>query len=113
MAEVNITLDGDEVALRCTPKAMKDLCTKHGSLVALQQRVSGLDFNAAADTVEAGIGTKQLAHLKLNRAQVEEKIYEAGLLELSSSLTRYILLLANGGKEDATGEYEAASEGNG
>lgn len=114
MSEVTITLDGDDVDLRCTPLAMKALCNRHGSLIAVQQKIASFDFNAMADVVEIGIGPKQLKHLGISREKLESAVYEAGMAKILAPLTRYIMMLANGGREPSDdGADEASDEGNG
>ncbi len=111
MGDLNITLDGDDVPLRCTPMAMKELCARHGSLIATQQKVSMFDFGAMVDVVEAGIGSKQLKHLEINRTKLETAVYEAGLATISAPITRFILMLANGGKEPVADDDGTDDEG--
>lgn len=92
---VPLTLDGDAVELRCTVDALKRLCLKYDNLRTVAARIPMFDFVVICDVIEVGLG-KDVAP---KRGDLERVVYERGLLNLSTPLTKFIGMLAAGGHD--------------
>lgn len=96
---VEITLAGDSITLAPTLGCALELCRKHGSLGAVLDKLEAYDLNAATDVVQAGLGF-------LKREVVAQQVYDAGLVDLTPALVRFVIMLANGGKPMKAEEEE-------
>lgn len=85
--EVDIALG----TMRCTLRASKEVCAYFGNFINANQRVVNLEHDAIVAVVAAGLGVPS--------KEIEEAVFEAGLLNLSASVRKYLDLLANGGRE--------------
>lgn len=105
IGEVEITLDGKPVLLRCSLAAAKrvnGLANGHQGVIA---RLGMMDFDAYVQVVAAALDKKPM--------DVEAKVYRTGMPALTGDLVTWITYLANGGKpivaavdkdDDTTGE---------
>lgn len=80
--------------------AAMSLNSKHGTLGALARKLGDYDMAAAVDVAAAGAG--------LSREKAAEAVFAAGLFDSTPHLTRFVLLLGNGGKFPKEAEEEAA-----
>lgn len=89
--EVEIVLDGETHVLRSTLRAAKEVSASAGGFIGAYQRLATFDFSTYVAIVAAGLGKKV--------SDVEGKVYATGIAPLSAPLSRFVQLLANGGKE--------------
>lgn len=89
IGEVDITLDGKTVTLRCSLAAAKRV-NASGGLSHVAKRLSQGDLDYYILVVAAGMDKKP--------NDVESVVYKTGMLDLVEPLTVFIDYLANGGK---------------
>ena len=77
--------------LRCTLRASKEVSAYFGNFVNANERVARVEQEAMTRVIAAGLGKPP--------AEIEESVYEAGLLNLSAPVKKWLDLLANGGRE--------------
>lgn len=106
-ATVEITLDGQTKILQPTIAAALAISRPYGGLNKALAAVNAFDLDAHALVAAAGLG------LDGKKAEkVAEWVYTAGVLHTLAPLSRYVMVLMNGGrgaeeepgKEPATGE---------
>ena len=95
MDSVDIKLDGETYQLTPSFNAARYFSKKYGGLFPLVDLINYGNLEAAIDVVWLGLGEDD----ETRRKEVSHKIYDAGLSKLASPLVRYIILLANGGRE--------------
>lgn len=78
------------------------LNSKHGTLMALARKLEDCDMAAAVDVAAAGTG--------LPREKAAEAVFAAGLFHCIAPLTRFVLLLGNGGKFPTEAEPEGDTD---
>ncbi|ABS68941.1 conserved hypothetical protein [Xanthobacter versatilis] len=89
--EVEVTLDGKAFVLRSTLRAAKEVSASAGGFIGAYQRLAAFDFSTYVAIVAAGLGKRS--------SDVEDAVYATGIAPLSAPLSRFVQLLANGGKE--------------
>lgn len=73
-----------------------------GGFIGASARVAAFDFDTILAIMAAGLGKKA--------ADIEQAVFEAGMVNLSGPVSTFITYLANGGRpprEDASGSGEA------
>ncbi|MBP2303421.1 hypothetical protein [Azospirillum picis] len=90
---VTITLNGEKVVLKPTPRAALAISTNFEGLQGAVPRLASQDIAAASFVVAAGAGIRGEAAKGLN-----EKIFAAGISDLAPSLIEFVVILMNGGK---------------
>jgi len=90
-----MSLDHGEVdtplgTLRCTLRAAKEVSAYFGDYLDAFRKLATFNHDAYVAIVAAGLGK--------SRKDVEKDVYEAGLPNLTESLSDYVGLLSNGGK---------------
>lgn len=90
---VTIELDGDEAVMKPSLKAAQTISRQAGGVRAALQAVAGLDFDTIVHVIGLGIGAEG-RDLKA----LPEKVYSTGLAELVAPVTRYLVIIANGGR---------------
>jgi hypothetical protein len=98
-----ITIGEQTLTLRCTLRAAKTvnaMSTPAGFTTAFQ-RLAMMDFDAYATTIAAGTG-KPLQ-------EVEKLLFDNGWPQLCAPLSRFVEMLANGGKSPKDGEGDTTS----
>ncbi len=78
------------------------LNSKHGTLMALARKLEDCDMAAAVDLAAAGTG--------LPREKAAEAVFAAGLFNCIAPMTRFVLLLGNGGKLPSEDEPEGDTD---
>lgn len=109
---VTITLAGEEVVLKPTPRAAVTISNHFTGLHAAVPRIVGQDIAAMSVVIAAGAGIKGEAAKGLN-----DKVYRAGLSNIAADLVEFIIILMNGGKrpddtDAAEDDGEDGDEGN-
>lgn len=82
---------GESMTLRCTPRAAKDVNAAFGSFMEALRRVETIDYAACNAIVTAGSGKP--------RAEVENFVFDVGIANMVAPLSRYVVLLVNGGRD--------------
>jgi hypothetical protein len=99
---VTITLDGEEVVLRPSLKAAQTISKQSGGIIAAVQAVGGFDFETIVSVIALGLGVSQGREVQA----LAEKVYATGLTDLVEPVTRFLTIVANGGRP-----VEAGGEG--
>ena len=89
--DVEVRLGGEKLVLRPSLNAAIKLSTMPGGLTKLVTRCSNLDFEAISDVLIIG------GEMKVDE-KTKEKIYKAGLIDLTVPCIEYLNILASGGK---------------
>ncbi|MBY6265573.1 hypothetical protein EI613_27165 [Azospirillum sp. 412522] len=112
-SNVTITLDGEKVILKPTPRAALAISNQFEGLQGAVPRLASQDIAAASFVVAAGAGIRGEAAKGLN-----DRIFAAGISDLAPSLIEFVVILMNGGKrpdsmpanEDDAGDDEGNGE---
>jgi hypothetical protein len=104
MSEVEITLAGRPVVLRCTLGALKALDAAPGGLSEVISGLTSYRFASYCAVVAAGTGRRP--------SEVEEDIYKTGMPALVGDLAEFVGMLVNGGVKPGDEQKEPPS-GNG
>lgn len=110
-SNVAITLDGETVVLKPTPRAALAISNHFGGYRQAVERLATMDLAAATTIVAQGGGIKGEAAKGLS-----DKVFRAGLSTLAPDLIEYVVILMGGGKrpdESAASADEDDDEGNG
>jgi len=102
--QITVTLDGEEVVLKPTIAAAKNISRLLGGFQAAHQALFAQNLDAYVTVVRHGLGMKTEAEAK----GLEDRVFRTGLRALVGPLTDFILILANGGRP-----LEEAAEGEG
>ncbi len=92
---VDITLNGETYQMKATIKAARLISARYegfGSAIAL---VSQLRLDATTDIVKIGLG---LTEREFKEMDIDNAVWRAGLPNLAGPLTRYLMMLINGGR---------------
>lgn len=103
--EVVISLDGEERTLRPTLNAATRINSQFGGFAGALGQIQALNLEAMTYIVRQGLGASDAEAKGLR-----EQVYQAGVLEMVGPLSRYVMLLANGGKLSSD---EGEGEGDG
>lgn len=109
--EVEITLDGQPVTLRCTLEAAIGINSYFQGLAIAHQRVLSMDIDACAVIIRHGAGIDAKGARDLPR-----QIHQRGVAKFTGPLAKFMVLLMSGGrdaKDDEPGEAAPAGEGAG
>lgn len=99
--QVTIHLGDEEFTLSCTPRAGIAVSEKFGGFREVLRRLQDFDVGVATSLIALGAGIKGTEAVKA----LQEKVYSAGLVKLTPDLTRFTMMLANGGRDpEAEGE---------
>jgi hypothetical protein len=91
---VTITLNGEEVTLRPTLRAAQAISRSNGGIMEAVNRVGRFDMEAITAVVAHGLGISKPAEV----SELGEKVYATGLVDLIEPVTRFLTILANGGR---------------
>lgn len=99
---------GDETAvLTANLFAAKGISRHFGGFQAALNKVATGDLEAFIAVIRYGLGIRNDAEA----ARIEDKVFRAGILNLTAPLTEFVLMLANGGKPiGETAQAEPAAE---
>jgi len=99
---VTITLDGDEVTLRPSLKAAQTISKQAGGIIAAIHAVGRFDFETIVSVVALGLGVSQAKEVQ----SLAEKVYSTGITDLVEPVTKYLTIIANGGRPVEVGGGE-------
>jgi len=101
---VEIELDGETVTLKPSLRAAQAISRQSGGISAAVAAVGRFDFDAIVSVVTLGLGASD-AEAKA----IPEKIFVTGLTDLVGPVTKFLTIIANGGRPiDQNGGEEAA-----
>ena len=89
--DIIIQFGGEAITLPCTLDAAKAISAFYGDLVCAFKRVAAFDVSACFAVVALALGK--------TRAEVEAPVFETGFDAIVPELLRYLVRLANGGRE--------------
>jgi hypothetical protein len=92
-SNVTITLDGEKVILKPTPRAALAISNQFEGLQGAVPRLASQDIAAASFVIAAGASIRGEAAKGLS-----DRIFAAGISDLAPSLIEFIVILMNGGK---------------
>lgn len=106
---VDIELAGEKVTLRPSLAAAQAISRQSGGISAAVAAVGGFDLDMIVSVVTLGLGVTG-AEAKA----IPDKVWRTGLTDLVGPVTKYLTIIANGGRpvDDAGGE-EGADPQNG
>jgi hypothetical protein len=105
--EVTIHLVDEDVVLVPSARALRTLRQQYGGLNAVIQGMSQMRDDVMVDVIAAGTNAKPD-----QRKALPDAVYEQGLIDLLPKLTRFVMILGNGGKDPDESADDAAPEDN-
>lgn len=101
---VAIILDGEDAVLRPSLKAAQTISKQSGGIIAAVQAVGRFDFETIVAVIALGLGVSQAREVQ----SLAEKVYSTGLTDLVEPVTKFLTIIANGGRpiETTGGEGE-------
>lgn len=101
---VTITLDGEDVVLKPSLKAAQTISKTSGGIISAVQAVGRFDFETMVTVIALGLGKTGTRDVQ----ELAEKVYTTGVTELVEPVTKFLTIIANGGRpvETAGGEEE-------
>ncbi len=103
--EVMIPLDGRDVVLKMTLKAITTLSRMHGGITGVTNAVIANNLDVMCHVIQLGLNLSDREAKGL-----EAKVYRTGTVNLVVPLVRYVTGLANGGKVVEVGEDDGAAD---
>jgi hypothetical protein len=92
--EIDIPMDGGSAVLTANLYAATRISRHFGGFQEALNRIGKGDLDAMTVVVRYGMGLKTDAEAK----GLDERVFAAGVLRLTSPLTEFLLVLANGGR---------------
>lgn len=89
--DVEITLGDAKATLRCTVRAAKEVDVFFGDYSTAFRKLIAYNFAAYVAIVAAGLGK--------SHKEVEDSVFQTGLIDLVKPLSEYLGLLSNGGRK--------------
>jgi hypothetical protein len=115
--EVKIDLGDEVVTLRPTARAVRRLGERFDGIMGIAEALARLRLDAFVEVIAAGAagsgGPSGSTLTKEQRAELEDAVFRAGLANLVQPLSRYVGILANGGRPPKDEEAQEASDPNG
>ncbi len=101
---VEIELDGETVILKPSLNACQTISRQSGGISAAVAAVGRFDFDTVVSVVTLGLGVTGS-----EAKAVPEKVWRTGLTDLVGPVTKFLTIVANGGRpvDDAGGEEPA------
>ena len=97
---VDLVLDGHNVTLRPTLRAAQTLSKQSGGLMSAVQAVARLELEVITSVIAMGLNVTTPREIN----DLAEKVWSTGVVDLVDPVTRYLTILANGGRPvEATG----------
>ncbi|GAA0030221.1 hypothetical protein [Bradyrhizobium ottawaense] len=96
---IDITLGGKTASLNANLAAAKAVNALGTGFQNAIFKIGALDLDTYAGVVAAGLGKKA--------SEVEDAVFQSGLVNLTAPLVEFVTLLANGGKPLNNGEPAA------
>lgn len=98
--EIALRLGGQDVVLRPTPHALREVLTELGGARLVYGAIYNLEYGAIFALIKAGTKrTEDEAWGAADAKALDKAIYEHGLTDLVEPCSRYLTLLVNGGRE--------------
>jgi hypothetical protein len=91
---VELTLDGQTVTLRPTLRAAQTLSKQSGGLMSAVQAVARLELEVITSVIAMGLNITTPREIN----DLAEKVWSTGVVDLVEPVTKYLTILANGGR---------------
>lgn len=96
---VDITLDGETVTLRPTLRAAQTISKQSGGIMSAVQAVGRFDLEVMTSVIALGLNVTTPREI----SDLAEKVWSTGMADLVEPVTRYLTILANGGRPVESG----------
>lgn len=100
--DVNVVIAGETRVLRRTLRAGKIINSAWGGYAEALKHIQGADQDAILLIVAAGLDKRTPADMKV----LEQEIFDTGITEIVESASKFLVMLANGGKSTDAVESE-------
>ena len=90
---VEISLDGEKVALKPSLNACQTISRQSGGISAAVAAVGKFDLDVIVSVVTLGLGATGDA-----AKAIPDKVWRTGLADLVGPVTKYLMVIANGGR---------------
>lgn len=97
---VDIILDGETVTLRPTLRAAQTISKQAGGIMAAVQAVGRFDLEVMTSVIALGLNVTTPREIN----DLAERVWSTGMADLVEPVTRYLSVLANGGRPVEGGE---------
>lgn len=104
---VRLTLCGEDFEMSATSRAIMRISDEFGGITGALTQVQKVDFRAAVKIIKYGLNADDALAKRL-----DDLVFAEGIMNQIAPLTRFLMLLANGGREPK-GEDDKGDEGNG
>ena len=108
--EVKLQMGRNEVVLRPTPYALREVLTELGGARLIYGALYNLEYRAFFGLIKAGVANPNEKWTAKDTEALEKEIFDYGLSDLVEPCTRYLTLLINGGREPEKGDGESEGE---
>jgi hypothetical protein len=98
---VEIELDGETVVLKPTLRAAQTISRQNGGILGAVDRVSKFDLDTLTQVVALGLNATGK-----DAETIPDKVWSTGMTDLVGPVTRYLSILANGGRPVKAGGGE-------
>lgn len=106
--QVDIELGGETVTLKPTLRAFEEIEKRYGGSIPAMQALASFGIGPMLHIIAAATNTGQKYHPEL-----KQKIFDAGIRNLSGKVTEYLDMLTNPtGKDKSEIDAEQGDEGN-
>lgn len=92
--DVQFVLDGETVTLRPTLRAAQALSKQSGGLMSAVQAVGRLDIEVITSVIAMGLNITTPREV----SGLAERVWSTGVVDLVEPVTRFLGILANGGR---------------
>jgi hypothetical protein len=100
---VDIMLDGQTVTLRPTLRAAQTISKQSGGILSALQAVGKFDLEVMTSIIALGLNVTTPREIN----DLAEKVWSTGMADLVEPVTRFLTILANGGRPTDQGGEEA------
>lgn len=97
---VDIELDGDTVVLKPTLNAIQAISRQSEGIMGAVRKVGQFDFDMIVLVIGLGTNTTD----RKDQRDLAERVFATGLADLVEPVTRYLSILANGGRPLPNGD---------
>lgn len=91
---VTIMLDGEEVTLRPTLRAAQTISKQSGGIMSAVQAIGRFDLEVMTTVIALGLNATGPREIN----DVAEKVWSTGMVDLVEPVSRFLSILANGGR---------------
>ena len=96
---VDLDLGGETVTLRPTLRAAQAISKQNGGIMAAVQAIARFDLEVMTAVISLGLNITTPREIN----DLAEKVWSTGMADLVEPVTRYLTILANGGRPVESG----------